>query len=138
MRFLRSMGVVVAIAVLSFVFVPKAGANNTDQKTVLTFNQAVEVPGTVLPSGTYVFKIVTGKREVVQVLNRDETRVYATFITLSERTDKPFAKPIIRFAERPAGSPKAISAWFYPGRRDGHEFVYPHESTPELAAKANF
>jgi hypothetical protein len=140
MRLLRSTGVVIVIAALTFVFVPKAGANEWDQKTILTFNQPVEVPGAVLSPGTYVLKVldVMGTRDVIQVLNKDENRVYATFTSLPEYTDKPFDKTFIRFAERPMGSPVAIEAWFYPGRRDGHEFIYPMQLTSELYARANY
>jgi len=138
MRFWKSMGVVVVIAVLSFVFVPRVSASDMDQKTIVTFNEPVEIPGKVLTPGTYTFKVldVAGTRDVVQVLDKNEMQVYATFIALPATIDKPSEKPFIRFAERPTGSPAAIEAWFYPGRTDGHEFVYPRKRASELA-KAN-
>ncbi len=43
---------------------------------------------------------------------------------------------MIRFAERPSGSPEALKAWFYPGAHWGGEFVYPHDEAAQLA-KAN-
>jgi hypothetical protein len=49
---------------------------------------------------------------------------------------KPPEKPLIRFKEQVAGAPPAIEAWFYPGRTDGHEFVYPRQEAAALA-KAN-
>ena len=112
MRLMRSMGVVVVIAALTFVLVPKAGANEWDQKTILTFNQSVEVPGVVLPAGTYVFKVlnVMGTRDVIQVLNRHEDNVCATFIALPAEKATPSDRTDIRFAERPAGLPPAIEA----------------------------
>jgi len=72
MRLLKPMAVVVAVAALSFVLAPKVGASNWDQKTILTFNQAVEVPGAVLPAGTYVLKVVDslGTRNIIRVLNK--------------------------------------------------------------------
>ena len=35
-----------------------AGADEWNKKTVLTFSQPVEIPGHVLPAGTYTFKLV--------------------------------------------------------------------------------
>jgi hypothetical protein len=138
MRFWKSMGAVVVIAALSFVFVPRVSASERDQKTIVTFNEPVEIPGKVLTPGTYVFKVLdlAGTRDVIQVLDKDEMHVIATFIGLPATISKISDKPFIRFAERPSGSPPAIEAWFYPGRTDGHEFVYPHDRAAELA-KAN-
>jgi hypothetical protein len=42
----------------------------------------------------------------------------------------------MKFAERPANSPEALRAWFYPGKIYGQEFVYPYNWAKELA-KAN-
>jgi len=130
MRLVRAMGVIVAIAALGFVLLPKIGAVDWDQKSILTFNQAVEVPGTVLPAGTYVFKVLDA-RNVIRVLNRDENHVYATFTSIPKYTEKPYEKTFIQYAERPMGSPPAIEPWFYPGRIEGHEFIYPMQGISE-------
>ena len=130
MRLLRSMGavgVVVLIAALTLVLLPKIGASDLDQKAVLTFKQPVEVPGAVLSPGTYVFKVLDA-RNVIRILDKDETRVYATFTSIPKYTEKPYDKTFIQFAERPTGSPAAIEAWFYPGRIEGHEFIYPMQN----------
>jgi hypothetical protein len=49
----------------------------------------------------------------------------------------PTDKPVIRFEERPSGSPEAIKAWFYPHDEYGQEFVYPHKRATELAKRTN-
>jgi hypothetical protein len=41
------------------------------------------------------------------------------------------------FAERAAGQPQAIRAWFYPGDNWGQEFVYPKKRALELAKLTN-
>jgi hypothetical protein len=138
MRFWRSLEVIVGVVILGLAFVGKVCASESDQKTIVTFNQPVEIPGKVLTPGTYVFKVLDspGTRDVIQVLNKNEDHVVATFIAIPASTDKPFEKPFIRFEERASGSPPAIEAWFYPGRTDGHAFVYPRQHALELA-KAN-
>ncbi len=138
MRFRISLEVLVAMTLLLLVSAPNVGASDMDQKTKVTFSGPVEVPGRALGPGTYVFKVldVSGTRDVIQVLDKDEKRVYGTFLGIPVETSKPPEKPIIRFKEQAAGAPPAIEAWFYPGRTEGHEFVYPHQHAAELA-KAN-
>src|SRR5580692_3619697 len=118
--------------------VQRAAADDFDQKTVFTFSGPVEVPGQVLPAGTYVFKLADSPsdRNIVQLFSKDEKRLYGTFLTITDFRLRPADKSIITFEERPAGSPEAIRAWFYPGENYGHDFVYPKPKAVALA-KAN-
>jgi hypothetical protein len=87
----------------------------------------VEIPGQVLPAGTYVFKLVnsTSDRHIVQIWNGDETAILATILaTPNYRLDIP-ERTIFEFDERPGDSPMALHSWFYPGDNSGQEFVYP-------------
>jgi len=138
MRSWKSLVVLLSIAVVSFIFIVNVHASVSDQKTIVTFNQPVDIPGKVLTPGTYVFKLldVGGSRDVVQVLDKNETKVITTFIALPTEMSKPPEKPFIRFKEQAPGAPAAIEAWFYPGNTIGHEFVYPRQHASELA-KAN-
>lgn len=125
------------IAVLGSL-VPIARADDWDQKTIFTFSGPVEIPGQALPAGTYVFKLAdsSSDRNIVQVFNRDESRLYGTFLAIPDYRLKPADRPIITFEERPAGTPEAVRAWFYPGQNYGHDFVYPKPKAVALA-KAN-
>jgi hypothetical protein len=118
--------------------IPQARAGESDQMTVFTFSGPVEIPGQVLPAGTYVFKLLNSSadRNIVQVFNKDENRLFGTFLAIPDYRVKPADKPIITFEERAAGSPEAIRAWFYPGDNYGHDFVYPKPKAVALA-KAN-
>jgi hypothetical protein len=118
--------------------VQRAAADDFDQKTVFIFSGPVEIPGQVLSAGTYVFKLAdsSSDRNIVQVFNRDETHLYGTFLAIPDYRIKPAGKTIITFEERPAGSPEAVKAWFYPGENYGRDFVYPKPKATALA-KAN-
>jgi hypothetical protein len=118
--------------------VQRAAADDFDQKTVFTFSGPVEIPGQVLSAGTYVFKLAdsSSDRNIVQVFNKDETHLYGTFLAIPDYRTKPAGKTIITFEERPAGSPEAVKAWFYPGENYGRDFVYPKPKATALA-KAN-
>jgi hypothetical protein len=123
---------------LVMVVVPKAKADESDQKTVVTFSGPVEIPGQVLPAGTYVFKVADSQsdRNVVEVYNKDENHLWGTFLAVPDYRLRPRGKPIVTFEERAAGAPEAVKAWFYPGDNYGHEFVYPKVKAAQLA-KAN-
>ena len=106
-----------------------------NKKTVLTFNEPVEIPGVTLPAGQYVFKLADSlaDRHIVQVFNADENHVYATILAIPHYRMRPADKTVVLFEERLAGQPPAIHAWFYPGETYGQEFVYPKGRALELA-----
>jgi hypothetical protein len=126
------------LLVLAIATPPRANADEWDQKTVFTFSGPVEIPGQVLPPGTYVFKLAdsASDRNIVQVYNKNENHLYGTLLTIPDYRLRPASKPIITFDERAADSPEAVKAWFYPGENYGHDFVYPKLKAVALA-KAN-
>jgi hypothetical protein len=131
---------VIFLAGLGFLggLVQRATADAWDQRTIFTFSGPVEIPGQVLPAGTYVFKLAdsSSNRNIVQVYGKDEKHLYGTFLAVPYMRLQPSGKPIITFDETPAGSPEAVRAWFYPGDNYGHQFVYPKPKAVALA-KAN-
>jgi len=124
---------------VGFAFAPTAAADEWDKKTVVTLSAPVEVPGKVLPAGTYVFKLLNSPsdRHIVQIFDKDEKRLYATVLAIPDYRLQPTGDTVIRFEERPIGTPEAIKAWFYPGDVYGQEFVYPHKRAVELAKQNN-
>src|ERR1700685_2968479 len=56
---------------------PAAKADEWDKQTVLTFNEPVEIPGKVLPAGTYVLRLLDSQsdRNVVQVFTEDQKQL---------------------------------------------------------------
>ncbi len=113
---------------------PKAKAGEWDRKTVLTFDQPVEIPGVVLPAGKYVFNFLgsTADRNVIEVFSQDEQKLYATIEAIPDYRTNAAGETLIVFEERKASAPRAIKEWFFPDRRYGHEFVYPETGTLEL------
>ena len=118
-------------------FAPVAKADEWDKQTVLTFNEPIEVPGKVLPAGTYVFRLADTQsdRNVVQVFTADQTQLLATILAISAYRIEPTDKTVVSFDERRSGSPEALHKWFYPGDTYGIEFVYL-KSEAQLAAKS--
>jgi hypothetical protein len=139
MKSLRIMAALFSLMFLVGITVPRSRADAHDKMTKFTFSGPVEIPGfprtMVLPAGTYVFKLAnsTSNRNIVQIFNEDQTHIFATVLAISDYRMSPSDKTIITFAERPAGTPVAIKAWFYPGDTFGEEFVYPKYRAVELA-----
>lgn len=120
---LKKVSLVIACSAMLFLAVG-AKAAAWDRKTTVTFNEAVELSGAVLPAGTYVFRVIGfgGTGNVVQVLNAEENQVITTFTAVPSRTTTPYASTYIGLEERPAGAPSAVREWFYPGMNFGLEF----------------
>ncbi|MEO8678248.1 MAG: hypothetical protein ABI665_04330 [Vicinamibacterales bacterium] len=125
-----------ALAAAGVVAVPSAQAGQRwDDKTRLTFSEPVEVPGHVLPAGTYTFKLLDSMsdRHIVRIFNADGSQVIATIMTIPDQRLKATDNTVIKFTEMPSGSPEAIRAWFYPGHTIGQEFVYSKRRAAQLA-----
>jgi hypothetical protein len=133
------------IALMGAVLTPTAKADDSNNKTVITFSGPVEIPGVhltgfgILPAGTYVFKLLDSlsDRHIVQIFSQDQKTVYATILAIPNYRLKATDKTVMTFSERPAGEPEALRAWFYPGKNWGDEFVYPKARAMEIAKTTN-
>ncbi|MBA3975721.1 MAG: hypothetical protein C0504_16065 [Candidatus Solibacter sp.] len=145
MNLFKTATTVCGLALMGAILSPSAVADDWNRKTKITFSGPVEIPGVhlagwgVLPAGTYTFKVLDSlsDRHIVQILNEQETTVYATILAIPNFRLKSTDKTVITFRERPAGQPEALRAWFYPGRQWGEEFVYPKAKAMELAKITN-
>jgi hypothetical protein len=121
---------------LAFLMVlPAARADQANQATKVTFNQAVQIPGRVLPAGTYWFMLPEEINEhyQVRIFNADRTMLYATVFTNNAERAQTTGHSAFTFAERGSSQAQAIVTWFYPGSTTGHEFFYPKQVQKELA-----
>jgi len=135
MKINKSYIAVGLIIALSLFFGLTAHADETDESTTITFSQPIQIPGRVLPAGTYVFKLLAGTDDlnVVQVFNADRTVLYASLPTIATDRPEPTDHTVVTLAEQGAGQPDVLLKWFYPGRETGKEFLYPQQKEKELA-----
>src|SRR6478735_1038976 len=105
-----------------------AGAQTgpANQDTFFTFSQAVELPKTTLPAGTYFFQLMDSpsNRHIVKVMSKDRKELFATLMAIPYYSnDRPSEEPQVRFMETPPGNgvaaSNAIKIWFYPGNTTG-------------------
>jgi hypothetical protein len=109
---------------------------NWAKTTTVTFSQIVEIPGRLLPAGTYVFKLAHffRYRHIVQICNEDETTVLATVFAIPTYRLKPTGDAFVALYEDHGIGPQAVRAWFYPGDNFGQEFVYYPTTLANLLA----
>jgi hypothetical protein len=126
---------VFALTLLGATLAPGARADEWNKKTVMTFSQPVEIPGQILPAGTYTFVLADSPadRHIVQIFNADGSQIIATVLAINNYRLKPSGDSVVKFAERSGDNPEALKAWFYPGDNFGQEFVYPKQRAIELA-----
>lgn len=139
MRLVKAFLVSLVLSLLVVGFLNSATPDQWNKKTVVTFNQPIEVPGKVLPAGTYTFKLLDSiaYRHIVQIWNEDETQLITTILAIPNYRLRPTHDSVIKFRETAGDAPEALRAWFYPGDNFGQEFVYPEQRAIKLAEASN-
>jgi hypothetical protein len=118
----------ICLMLLGIFFVPKGRADESDKKTIMTVKESIQVPGKVLPAGTYILKLLNSSdATLVSIFNADETHLITTVRGIPDSRLETPDKLILQFEERSSGQPEALKEWFYPGDDTGVEFVYPNQ-----------
>lgn len=136
MKVTRIVLTIFAVLLLVAPFASRArGDTGFNKRTVVTFTQPVEIPGQILPAGTYTVELYEsfGNRHVVRIYNADRSKLIATVLAIPNARLEPTENNMMTFSERPGNAPDALKAWFYPGDNSGQEFVYPKARAIELA-----
>jgi hypothetical protein len=116
----------ICLMLLGIFFVPQGRADEADKKTIVTVNEPIQVPGKVLPAGTYVFKILDlNDPTLVEIYNATEMHLITTVRGIPDSRREAPDKTIFQLEDLEPGQPEALRAWFYPGDNTGVEFVYP-------------
>ncbi|HTZ94968.1 MAG TPA: hypothetical protein VMB18_01135 [Terriglobales bacterium] len=126
------------VALIALLGASNVNADDRNKATKLTFSEPVEVPGAALGAGTYWFQLADTRanRNIVQIWNEDRSKLLATILAIPDYRKHTTDKPVVKFDERPTGTPEAIQAWFYPGDNLGQEFVYPKARATQIAQQA--
>ena len=112
-----------------------AHADEANQETILTFSAPVQIPGHVLPAGTYMFLADEDNQNVVRIYSADEHVLYATLQTVSADKKNASSDTTVTLAKK-SGEPPLLVKWFYPGEIIGHEFLYPTQQEQQIAHAA--
>src|SRR6185312_9656257 len=90
----------------------------------------------MLQPGTYVIKLAdsNSNRHIVQFFDKDEKHLVTTVLAIPNQRLRLTGKSVFAFWEVPAGQPKALRAWFYPGDNFGQEFAYRPQEAARITA----
>ena len=132
---INKLALLIAFAIASVLFLEVAArADEADQSTKITFSQAIEIPGQILPAGTYLFKLADpNDLDVVRIFNSQGTRLYATLQTITAERAKPTGEAVVVLADQSEARAETLVKWFYPGDTSGHELVYSKQEEQQLA-----
>jgi hypothetical protein len=143
MRRFRSLVIAICAAVVFLALGPSVRSSLADEwnrKTVVNFPVPVEIPGQILPPGTYVFKLVNlpDTRNVVEIQNQDESFTFATLQAINTWRSRPTNHTRFLFDERSGDQPEASQTWYCPGDTRGLDFIYPaYEYTNALGYESS-
>ena len=134
----RKMVAIAALVVASGLTAGTVRADEADEAIQVTFSGPVQIPGQVLPAGTYWFVLLDESNPlVVQILSNDRLKSYGIVNTIARQRSLGINNTAFTLAKRGATEPEAVVAWFYAGHAIGHEFVYAQsvEKGPSKAAQ---
>ena len=128
------LALIMAVTVGALFQLP-ARADEEKETTKITLSAPVEIPGQVLPAGTYIFERADASdmRDFVRIFNADRTVLYATLQTAPVDRRITTGDPSITLAEQGSGNPDVLVRWFYADSLTGHQFLYPKAVEKELA-----
>jgi hypothetical protein len=103
-----------------------SAAGFNDDMTKVTFSAPVEIGNHALDAGTYVFKTFSDDRNLVEVMDQDNSHLIAIVNTIPITAPAIPDQTRIELSEGPANTPEHVHAWFYPGDSTGWEFPAPN------------
>jgi hypothetical protein len=145
MKYLSNIAWVAFAGCLSIALLPNMQADDWNKKTKLTVNETIQMPSCCTPDhtvtlqpGDYVMVLVDSlsDRHIVRVFDKDQQHVITTILAVPNYRLQPTGKTVLQYWEVPAGQPRALRAWFYPGDNFGQEFAYPKSAATQIAAVA--
>lgn len=151
MRLSKAVFSVASVLTLGAAMViPGVRAGETDQLTKFQFNftQPIEIPGQVLPPGSYWFMIKDAQdaqndeeKNIISIYNADRSKLIANVPARPiQRKDAGYGASStpglgnveLRIATGSPDRPATLVAWFYPSTFDGHQFVYPEREQKRI------
>ena len=142
MKYQRNLVLAAFAGCISFAVIPTLQADQWDKKTLLTVNEPIQMPSCCTPDhtvtlqpGAYVLVLVDSlsDRHIVRVFDNDQKNVITTILAIPNYRLQPTGKTVFQYWEVPAGQPKALRAWFYPGDNFGQEFAYHKQTAVQIA-----
>lgn len=142
MKYLSNIVLAAFAGCIGVALLASLQADQWDKTTVLQINEAIQVPSCCTPDhtvtlqpGEYVMALVDSlsDRHIVRIFDKDKQHVITTILAIPNYRLQPTGKTVFQYWEVPAGQPRALRAWFYPGDNFGQEFAYHKQTAVEIA-----
>lgn len=142
MKYLSNIALAAFAGCIGVALLPSLQADQWDKKTILTVTDPIQVPSCCAPEhtvtlqpGEYVMVLVDSlsDRHIVRVFDKDQQHVVTTILAIPNYRLQPTGKTVFQYWEVPAGQPRALRAWFYPGDNFGQEFAYHKQTAVQIA-----
>lgn len=128
---------ITTVAMAGMVATAGAQAPDTNERTKITIDAPLEIPGATLQAGSYWFELVESdaNRHTVIVQNGDESKTIATLIAVPiyRQLDETKGDTELVLAGNDGAGATALDAWFFPGKQYGHQFVYSKSQARQIA-----
>ena len=143
MKLFQNIAVTALAGCIGIALLPSLQADAWNKKTTLTITEPLQVPSCCTPGhtvtlqpGEYVVALVDSlsDRHIVRIFDKDQQNVMTTILAIPNYRLHPTGKTVFEYWEVPAGQPRALRAWFYPGDNFGQEFAYPKQTAAQIAA----
>ena len=124
-----ALGLILAFGIFCGIV---AYAQDTTQAMTIRFSAPVQIPGKVLPAGTYQFKPAESDESVVRIFSGDGTHLYATLQTVTAERSITDEDLVMTVGALDSTNPSFLVKWFYPGNLIGRELVYSGEQQQQV------
>src|SRR5512140_2584291 len=132
-----------AVGAFALLFAAPAAFAQINEISPLPVTEPIDVGGTILQPGNYVIRLAPRdvNRNIVQVLNADQTKVIASLLTIPHQSAPGEEKANTTFVFFPAGdgSMRALRTWYAADAvsEGGHDIVYEQTRATQLAKLPN-
>jgi hypothetical protein len=111
-------------------------AEDSAKKATLTINALMQLPGTTVAAGSYVFK-QSGEQagwNIVQVYNQDESSLVTTLLAYPNPTLSSNGRTILIYPQSTDGRTQVMEAFFFDNDPVAQQLAYPKKTADEIGA----
>ena len=115
---------------------PVTRADDSVQQAMVTIQSPEQVPGSVLPAGTYMFK-QTGAQSgwvIVQIYSRDGSALVTTILAYPNAKVASNGQNVITYPANGSGSIPAMEGIVFTGDSTVEQFAYPKAAADQIGA----
>jgi hypothetical protein len=108
--------------------------NDSVKQATVTIQSPEQVPGSVLPAGTYVFK-QSGSQSgwtIVQIYNNDDTAIVTTVLAYPNPKVASNGQNVVTYPANGSGSIPAIEGFVFTGDSTVEQFAYPQSVADQI------